>query len=472
MFRHFSDSAKVDEIIREAKLAKSEGREFKFDYQKFVPDYDNPFQRKKEEPNQDKGESDKKDDSTRRLSKGDRDVDKDRRKSGRFERRYDYKEEREREIKDKYRHKDKSKERDKSDDRNRERDKKDKDEKRDRDDKHGQDNRRGQTKEKYRDADDKSREREIRKSYDKTEKSPKKDSKEASVNLSDYLVCDSWSLENDDKNNSPHVEDKVSKNSASKSRDGKLTKDSIDILKERLMRPKEDSPKNKAVKMERLKPVMDSFKFEIDPNDDEVLDIFDEESDLEKYATATKRDSYYDSPRKYGFKDVKDTSMDGINDDTFLESVINEIKQENMSDDESQDNEGGTGLVEYDMSPLKDEKSSKEPSIGSITPELHEKDRGGQSQRSDYTCGYRSSESRKSGESGYRSDSHKSDDYKSVASTDSGYKQHQDFRLSMEKDLEEVEMSKSTVDSLETWSFVLKICQPLLFRHDKNKCYK
>ncbi|XP_048000363.1 uncharacterized protein LOC125237386 [Leguminivora glycinivorella] len=44
----FLDASKVDEIIRDAKKAKAEGKKFKFDYQKILPDYDNPSSVKQE----------------------------------------------------------------------------------------------------------------------------------------------------------------------------------------------------------------------------------------------------------------------------------------------------------------------------------------------------------------------------------------------------------------------------------------
>lgn len=437
------DSAKVDEIIREAKKAKAEGREFKFDYHKFVPDYDNPFQRKKEDTTQEKKEPDKTpDESERRRSKTER------RSSVKYVRRHEYRKE------DRDKHKDKYKEKEKkdTDDKSKERDDKSKD----KDDKSNKD-------EKGKEKETRTKTREEKKEEIKKliEKNIDKD-KETNVNLNDYLVCDSWSLDNDEKNSSsPQVDDK-NKN---------IQKDIKSIneqIRETFIKKDQkpvDSPKTKEIKIEKLQPVMDSFKFEIDPNDDEILDIFDEDTSLEKYATATTiKDSLYDSPvhlkLDYDQDVSKDASVDA-NDDTFLESVINEIKQEEMSDNESQDK----GLVEYDMSPAKDDEMKDPP--GSVTPELD--DKVFQSQRSDYSdC--RSTDSRKSVESGYKSTD---TGYKSASE---GYKgDRPEYRSSVEKELDEAhedKMDRTTVDSLETWSFVLKICQPLLFRHDKNKCYK
>ncbi|XP_045780081.1 calponin homology domain-containing protein DDB_G0272472-like isoform X2 [Maniola jurtina] len=447
------DPAKVDELIREAKKAKQEGREFKFDYQKLLPDYDNPFQKKKDEPlSQPTYEKERR--SERRRSESER--DRDRRRTEKYDiKRHDYKKD---------------------------------------------------IKYKDRRYDDSQREN--------------TDEKETDVNLNDYLVCDSWSLENDDKNStsSPRVSDKPA-NPLPPLPTAPIPEQKIPLppapktptvkITETLKTSAVDSPKTSAAvptKIEKLQPVMDSFKFEIDPNDDEILDIFDEDSDLNKYAQETKAKltyDYYDSPNKsivdYD-QDNENSSMDGINDDTFLESVIREIKQENLSDEESQDR----GLVEYDMSPNKEE-SPEIRSRSSVTPEMDEKMMN-QSQRGDYSEGYRSDSYKsvdtvesgyksvesgyksvesgyKSVESGYKSveSGYKSveSEYKSVESEykseESEYKSVDSFRLSVEKELDEAleaKMSKSTVDSLETWSFVLKICQPLLFRHDKNKCYK
>lgn len=424
----------MDEIIREAKKAKADGREFKFDYQKFVPDYDNPFQRKKEEAPSEKDKTP--DESERRR------PNLDRRSSVKFVRRHEYRKEDRDKYKEKYR------------------EKKDMDEK----------SREKSEKSKYKDdkskTDEKGKEKESRsKTREGTKEDIKKlieknidNDKETDVNLNDYLVCDSWSLDNDEKNSSsPPGEDK-NKNSH------KENKSINEQIKESFT---SNDLKPAEVKIEKLQPVIDSFKFEIDPQDDEILDIFDEDTSLEKYASiTTKRDSLYDSPvhlkLDYDHDVSKDTSVDG-NDDTFLESVINEIKQEDMSDNESQDK----GLVEYDMSPTKDNEIKDQP--GSVTPELD--DKVFQSQRSDYSDCRSNDSGRKSVESGYKS-------------TDTGYKssdgnykgqRRSELQLSFEKELDETmedKMAPSTVDSLETWSFVLKICQPLLFRHDKNKCYR
>lgn len=293
-------------------------------------------------------------------------------------------------------------------------------------------------------SDDKSKKKgELKK--DKTIERDVKGVKETDVNLNDFVVCDSWSLDNDGKN-SPQVEDKEKNKIIVTPQPAKEIKtvDPIDQLRESFKQKKKsvDSPK---VRMGKLKPVIDTFKFEIDPNDDEdeVLDIFDEDLDIQTFAKnkSNKKDSLYESPMKFDYRD-----KDDMNDDTFLESVINEIKQENVSDDESH------GLVEYDS-------PHNEASVGSVTPDIDTKTKD----QSDYSDGYKSSDSRKSIESGYRSD--KSDKSRTRSS----------YRSSIEKEIDkdlQAEMTKSMVDSLETWSFVIKICQPLLFRHDKNKCYR
>ncbi|XP_013148848.1 PREDICTED: zinc finger CCCH domain-containing protein 13-like isoform X2 [Papilio polytes] len=397
--KHFLDPAKVDEIIKEAKKARDEGKKYKFDYQKLLPEYDNPFQRKKEE------------DKTKTVEYRDKDFEREKYKSDRYERRHsDYK----REERDRYKHKDKEKGREKSKDRNC-------------------------------DSDD-----------------AKKEDKEANVNLNDYLICDSWSLDNEEKASSPRVEEKPVKKIVKHETDTKYAKaiteqvrDSVLKKQDKLKEFTRDSP-IRPIKIEKLQPVIDSFKFEIDPNDDEMLDMFDVESGKEKYGAKTKDLSIYsptDLKDEDYDQDISKDAMEDGNDDTFLESVINEIKQEDMSDDMSQDK----GLVEYD-SPIKAEARESDSRL-SVTPELDEKMKYQQSQRSDYSDGYRSSES----------------GYKTSDTTESGYKSMDSFRLSVEKDLEEsmeAKMSKATVDSLETWSFVLKICQPILFRHDKNKCYR
>lgn len=398
----------MDEIIRDAKKAKAEGKEFKFDYQKILPDYDNPFQRKKDE-----FEKAKKSEERDHRKKSDKDRDRDRRSSSGYD-------------------KDRRHSSHKKDDKDRRKDDRDRD--RDR-------------------YSDKHKSKEVKKPKEppveevKTkEKVVPKDPKETDVNLNDYLVCDSWSLDNDDKNiiTSPKLDDRI--------RQIPIPKETkpIEIKKE-----KTESPVQTPVRMKKLQPVIDSFKFEIDPNEDE-LEMFEDNSDLDKFSSKSVKVELDDSPMDMFDFDTKE-SNDALTDDTFLESVINEIKQEDMSDDTSQDK----GLVEYD-SPSKDSSSPIDESRLSITPELDDRMRDLQSRRSDYSDGYRSTESGyKSTESGYKSNtSFKSEDSKGDS-----------YRLSMEKDLEN-QLNKSTVDSLETWSFVLKICQPLLFRHDRNKCYR
>lgn len=442
----FSDSAKLDEIIREAKKAKAEGREFKFDYQKFVPDYDNPFQRKKEDPAQHQYPEKREDDAKK--------SDKDRRKSDRdrtYKDRSDKRANIGRDDRDKYKDDKRFRERDKEKD-NREKISRDKDEKpKDRDDKH-RDRDKSKDSERIKSKDDKSKKKEESKKDKIVERvSDAVNVKEADVNLNDFVVCDSWSLDNDDKTCSPQVEDKDKNRKVATADLVKEIKniDPMDQLRQSLKQKEKavDSPRE--VKIEKLKPVIDSFKFEIDPNEDEeeVLDIFDEGLDIQRFAKKkpNKKNNMYESPMKFDYRD-----KDEMNDDTFLESVINEIKQEHVSDEESH------GLVEYDS-------PHKEASVDSVTPEIDNKNKD----RSDASNDYKSIDSRKSMESGYKSDS----SYKS----DKSRKRSSSLRSSIEKEIDrdlQNKMTESTVDSLETWSFVMKICQPLLFRHDKNKCYR
>ena len=422
MLNDFTDPAKLDEIIREAKKAKAEGREFKFDYQKILPDYDNPFQRKKEEQERAKKmSSEERDREVRRKMVKDREHEKDRRKSDKYDKDRRYSSHR----------------------------KDDKDKRKDDRDKY-------KPKEKTEEKRDDKNDKELTPVLKKTDEKPgEKNTKETDVNLNDYLVCDSWSLDNEDKaTSSPKVDDRIKNIPIPKESKPKET--TAEIKKE-----VSESPLTTPIrKMEKLQPVIDTFKFEIDENEDELLDMFDENSGIEKFATKTrKRDDIFDSPidmKVFDFDQNTKESADALTDDTFLESVINEIKQEDMSDDGSQDK----GLVEYD-SPSKESSSPPLDPRLSITPELDDRFMNLQSSRSDYSDGYRSTESGyKSTESGYKSN----------ASYKSGDSKGDNYRLSMEKEVEQ--MNKSTVDSLETWSFVLKICQPLLFRHDRNKCYR
>ncbi|KAF9797522.1 hypothetical protein SFRURICE_006134, partial [Spodoptera frugiperda] len=433
----FLDPSKLDEIIREAKKAKAEGREFKFDYQKILPDYDNPFQRKKDEIEKVRKISEDRDRDRDIRKKLDKERDKSRRKSDKYDKDSRRHSSHRRDDKDKRKDdKDKYRDRDRDRDKSREKTEEKREDKKD---------------ERKEDRKDEKKEKEQTPvAKKKSDKPSEKDPKETDVNLSEYLVCDSWSLDNEDRPNfSPKTDDKLK---------------NIPIPKE--VKPKEttdakkdttDSPKTTpAKKIEKLQPVIDSFKFEIDPNDDELLDMFDESSDIEKFATKTRKkddSSMFDSPIDMKIFDFDQSKgSDVLTDDTFLESVINEIKQENMSDEDSQDK----GLVEYD-SPSKESQSPRVERI-SITPELDERMFVNlQSSRSDYSDGYRSTESGyKSTESGYKSSaSSKGDSY----------------RASVEKELVG-NFNKFTVDSLETWSFVLKICQPLLFRHDNTKCFR
>ncbi|CAH0697598.1 unnamed protein product [Spodoptera exigua] len=427
----FLDPSKLDEIIREAKKAKAEGREFKFDYQKILPDYDNPFQRKKDEMEKVRKISEDRDRDIRK--KLDKERDKGRRRSDKYDKDSRRHSSHRKDDRDKRRD-DKDKHRDRDRDKSRERTEERKDDKKD---------------ERKEDRKDEKKDKEQTPvSKKKSEKPNEKDPKETDVNLSEYLVCDSWSLDNEDRSNlSPKPDDKLKNIPIPKEVKPKETTEAI--------KDTTDSPKTvPAKKIEKLQPVIDSFKFEIDPNDDELLDMFDESCDIEKFATKTrKKDDMFDSPIDMKIFDFDQSKgSDALTDDTFLESVINEIKQEDMSDEDSQDK----GLVEYD-SPSKESQSSRADRI-SITPELDERMFVNlQSSRSDYSDGYRSTESGyKSTESGYKSNaSSKGDSY----------------RGSVEKELVG-NFNRFTVDSLETWSFVLKICQPLLFRHDNTKCFR
>lgn len=406
-----------------------------------MPDYDNPFQRKKEDHTQHQFPEKKEEDSKK--------SDKDRRKSDRdriYKDRSDKRTNSGRDDRDKYRDDKRFRERDKEKD-NREKFNRDKDEKpKDRDDKY-KDRDKSKDSEKVKMKDDRSKKREESKKDKTVERiSEINNVKETNVNLNDFVVCDSWSLDNDDKTSSPQVEDK-GKNKKVATADLTIESKNVEPMDQlrQSLKQKEtavDSPKE--VKMEKLKPVIDSFKFEIDPNEDEeeILDIFDEDLDIQRFAKkkSSKKNSFYESPMKFDYRD-----KDDMNDDTFLESVINEIKHENVSDDESH------GLVEYDS-------PHKEASVDSVTPEIDNKIKD----RSDY-----SDDRRKSIESGYKSDnSYKSDKFRKIPSS---------LRSSIEKEIDQDlqnKMAESTVDSLETWSFIMKICQPLLFRHDKNKCYR
>lgn len=417
------DSDKVDELIREAKKARAEGKEFKFDYRKLLPDYANPFQRKKDAPetaslvpveqnrrSRDKRRSIKAYNIKRQSYKG-----KDK-----------YRDEKYKSKGDKYREKEKSKDDD------------------------------ARSKEvKSREQDNKSKEREPKK--ENARKDLVINEKEAEVNLKDFVVCDSWS-DNEDKSkdSTPKLEEtkKSKENSPTAIRPESKIIDPMQQLRESLA--KNDIPKDiPKPKLERLKPVIDSFKFEIeDPDDDDVLDMFAENPISEKFSKLKSKKEPEDSPMDsvFDYDDVKDETFEGMADDTFLESVINEIKQEEM-DETSQDK----GLVEYDESPSKDEFP------GSVTPEMDDRTRLLHSSKSDYSDSFKSTES----------------GYKSTESLKIGYKSDVELERIVEEKKRELEkmgddrkMDKYTANSLETWSFVLKICQPLLFRHDRNKCYK
>lgn len=354
-----------------------------------------------------------------------------------------------RDDRDKYKDDRRFRERDKEKD-NREKFSRDKDEKpKDRDDKH-RDRDKNRDSEKVKIKDDKSKKKEELKK-DKTVERVSEVNKETDVNLNDFVVCDSWSLDNDDKTYSPHVEDKGKNKKVATLELAKEIKnvDPMDQLRRSLKQKEKSFDSTKRVKIGKLKPVIDSFKYEIDPNEDEeeVLDIFDQDLDIQRFAKrkTNKKNSLYQSPMQFDYRD-----KDDMNDDTFLESVINEIKQENVSDDENH------GLVEYDS-------PHKEASVDSVTPEIDNKIKD----RNDYSDHYKSTDGRKSIESGYKSEnSYKSDNSQKTPSS---------LRSSIEKEIDqdlENKMTESTVDSLETWSFVMKICQPLLFRHDKNKCFR
>ncbi|XP_045488020.1 WEB family protein At3g02930, chloroplastic isoform X2 [Pieris rapae] len=375
--KSFIDPSKVDELIREAKKAKLEGKPFKFDYRKLLPDYDNPFQRKKDE----KDEKDKK--HSRRKS----------------------------DLKDR---KDKYGSRRYSD--------------------HRKDN-----KVKERTKDRKQKVLEV--ASKKVELNAKED-----VHFGDFVVCDSWSLDNEDTNISSPKTDKSDSQSSALER--KNYKEPSELLRASAAKKNEIIKRVTTDNRIKIQPIVDTFKFETDDNNEDVLNIFDAETNIDKFATArSTKLSLYDSPNKKSI-DLDDTSRDLSLDDTFLESVINEIKVEELNEDDSQDK----GLVEYE-SPNNDDTPNTSVSE-SVTPEIVEKEK-----KHEYCDGYRSSES------GYK-----------TSDTAESYKSGIEFRLSIEKELDDAlnadKMSKVNLDSLEAWTFVLKICQPLLFRHDKNQCYK
>lgn len=502
---YLTDPAKVDEIIREAKKAKAAGKSFKFSYEKLLPSYQNPFQKNKDR--------DRDKDAPKQHSEDSR-IGRDRRKyNSNFMRGYTG-------------HKDEKRGRLWPKDSNermrariiREREVKEKKIK--------------ISKEKAKIAaipkeiDVKSKERDVNSKHSKSkedtinlsdenddvqdviEEVAEKDSKETDVNLKDFVVCDSWSENEDKKDPTPKTDKKDSKSAP-------LMKciDPMEQLKKSLVKEVIEPPiATKAKKLvKKLQPVTDSFKFEIedDNDEDETVDMFAECTTTVKklgkrIIIPTVKKDLYDSPVAMRFD--FDTTGDGM-DDSFLESVIAEIKQDDMDDDAIQDK----GLVEYDVSP-KGERDS-------VTPEIDDRIREMYSSRSDCSDGFKSVESFKSTESGFKSIE---SGYKS---TESGYKSSENRARSTESNLKstevnklnesgykstesqksagsghktkeigfksnesgsilwssapprlhiphDVNMSKSTVASLESWSFVLKICQPLLFRHDRNKCYK
>lgn len=517
------DPAKVDEIIREAKQTRAEGKVFKFNYEKLLPSYQNPFQRKDKDkelppppPIEDHlqmRDRRKDSDNFRRYSshrdeKRGRDwhADGKDRLRGRIIRE---RQEREERIK-------RSKEKSKRDVKSKESDVKPKER---------------VSKTKHSDVKSKEKNPQSKEKIDTInlldddddvqeviEEVPEKDGNETDVNLKDFVVCDSWS-ENEEKSKdpTPKINDKKDEKE-SKTTPVVKCLDPMEQLKQSLL--KDVTETSVEIKVEKLVPVTDSFKFEIeDENDDETLDIFAENTSTDKFAKKiTIKKNLYESPVPIKFDyESKDASIDGM-DESFLESVIAEIKQEDIDEDVTQDK----GLVEYDISPKEDERDS-------VTPELDDRIREMYSSRSDNSDGFKSVESAKSTESGFKStesgykstesgykstesghksressskstESHKLNEsgYKSTNSrsksndshklpessyesteishklTKSGLKSTKSVSMlsSIEPLHTEEVMAKSTVDSLETWSFVLKICQPLLFRHDKNKCYK
>lgn len=442
-------------MIREAKQAREEGREFKFDYRKLLPDYANPFQRNKSVPEyKESPEALKSDENDYRKSR-----EKDKRRSDKpfnVRRLSSYKTDKDRHREDKY--KDKSSERDENvyeRDRSKNTDSKYKD----RDSK-------------YREKDDKSKDKDLKtidnrskergNKKEEAKKNVAKDEKEAEVDLKDFVVCDSWS-DNEDKSkdSTPKVEEvKRRIEEQVKETTPVVSIDPMEQLRASLDKNEKKTERPKP-KLKRLNPV-DSFKFEIEEPDEDILDMFDENYGSEKYSK-TKCKKELDSPdmQLFDYDDAKEATFDGMADDTFLESVINEIKQEEI-DETSQDK----GLVEYDESPSKDEEAR-----GSVTPEMDDRVRQLHSSRSDYSDSFKSTESGyKSTESGYKStESLKVSEYKSDSELE---RIVEEKKRELERIVGERKINKYTADSLETWSFVLKICQPLLFRHDRNKCYK
>lgn len=414
VIKFISGPAQLDEIISEAKKAKAAGKQYKFDYNKFFPDYENPFQPKK--PNEQAKDRDSKDSRSKRSSERSfkyRDRDHERSSSSYYKSKqhFGYKKE------DKYKWQDEKVKKDKK----------------------------VHEKHKTKNKEEKSKEQQS-----------KQDNEESfdDKSISDFYVCDSWSLETDEKG-SDKVSESENNEQLKREHEVQEITDKIECKKS-TKTPKE---------LHKLHPVNDSFKFEID--DDPDLDMFDDSADVKQFAKPTvrktKQSSIYDQ-QLYDPMDATDISQSSsvddiqkVNEESFLESVINEIKHERLSDDELSQEKAF--LVEYDNTPEKRSTNSS-----SSTPDLDFKN---QSVRSDYSEGYKSSDSRKSVES----------DHKSLESgyrsTDSGYRldtiKNKESLIDFEVDNA---MSRATMESLETWSFVLKICQPILFRHDRDKCFR
>lgn len=391
-----TDPSQLEEIVREAKKARDEGKQYKFDYNKLLPDYKNPFQKQNKRRGYKYGDH--------RKEKGNfRPVPKHRPKVEHARRVEAFRKER-----DKVRNKDKVK-----------------------------DGNRSEIKEKIHHREHRHNDK------------PRKRGKETGVNLNDYLVCDSWSAEAEEKSPKQELSHDL------KVKDVKSIKEEKDIKKEMVI-------------IEKLKPVVDSYKYEVDDVDDAELDMFDEATDIDKFAKPTKIPLYDDSPpiTKNMFLPLDDASMSNEtyiqkNDETFMESVINEIKLEKMSEDESSHDKHF--MPEYDSPKIKkksESKSKMKKRQVSLTPELEKYD-----QRSDYSEGY-------STESGLKSVENEFKGMESgYSSTDSAYRLDTNY-VGTEAQGYAKEMCKETADSLDTWNFVLKICQPLLFRHDSNGCYR
>lgn len=374
----FLTTAQIEEILQESRKAKEEGKKFTFDYKKILPEYDNPFQNKKRLA-----------ENERKREKAEVEAEKRERKASNDKypsKRYDNPDRDRRPIRNessKYRHYSGEKY----------------------DKRHP----------KYKPIHDHDRYKEKERSVplEKEKKSSPDPKNTSKLYLDEFLVCDSWSLDKEDNKSDGGEFDK---DTAKCDTPVKVEKEKEEVVKE----INENLVESPAVLKEspklKLQPVSDDINYEISGDE---IDIFDEKADLESFAKPTlkKTESFYFEKDPQ----IEDSQIS----DSFLESVINEIKD--LSGDEND-----KSFLSYDESP--------EGKSRSATPDL--------SKRSDSR---KSVDSCKSVESGYKS-------------TESPYK--------VDDKKGDYDISKSTLESLEIWTFVLKVCQPLLFRHDENKCYR